>query len=199
MATQDVPAANVIIRFDALHNTISLAQGRGRGRQDKSSQIVLSERQDRPVSLLSDIESKQGKLLQDFKPGQHAPDAHKEHQAQLSRERGALGVLGQDLVSGQSLHVLNTYRTKTKATVHEDSSRARGSNKWVYKLTYESVLREVSAEAEHASKKTAKAQAAAHLIAALHTATSVMLSEKVRHNAPAEPATCFIPDTQVER
>ncbi|KAG1656436.1 hypothetical protein FOA52_006978 [Chlamydomonas sp. UWO 241] len=53
----DVPAANCVIRFDAMLHAVSFVQGRGRARAADSRFLVLSERPDRPASLLVDISS----------------------------------------------------------------------------------------------------------------------------------------------
>ena len=55
----DVPAANCVIRFDPMINSVSLVQGRGRARQPDSSFVVLCERQDRPTSTLAAVEAQQ--------------------------------------------------------------------------------------------------------------------------------------------
>lgn len=59
----DVPAANCVIRFDPMINSVSLVQGRGRARQANSSFVVLSEREDRPTSTLAAVEAQQLETL----------------------------------------------------------------------------------------------------------------------------------------
>ena len=60
----DVPEANCIIRFDPIQTPVSLIQGRGRARQEKSSFVVMEERKDRPLEKLAQAEVVQMNLLQ---------------------------------------------------------------------------------------------------------------------------------------
>ena len=59
----DVPAANCVIRFDPMINSVSFVQGRGRARRAESSFVVLSERHDRPTSTLAAVEAQQMEKL----------------------------------------------------------------------------------------------------------------------------------------
>ena len=43
-------------------------QGRGRARQADSSFVVLSEREDRPTTLLAEVEQLQSTIERDFQP-----------------------------------------------------------------------------------------------------------------------------------
>ena len=45
----DIAATNVVIRFDPILNPVSLAQSRGRARQESSDFVVLAQRPDRTV------------------------------------------------------------------------------------------------------------------------------------------------------
>ncbi|CAM9996653.1 unnamed protein product [Choristocarpus tenellus] len=66
----DVPAANCVIRFDAMEHAVSLVQGRGRARQEDSSFVVMSERLDRPATLLAEVEQDQLRLVREFNPSE---------------------------------------------------------------------------------------------------------------------------------
>jgi len=64
----DVPAANCVLRFDPMLNSVSLVQGRGRARHANSSFIVLSERPDRPTNRLVEAEHQQLEIVRNFQP-----------------------------------------------------------------------------------------------------------------------------------
>lgn len=90
----DIPAANCVIRFDAMLHTVSLVQGRGRARQENSSLVVLSERSDRPTSTLVRNEATQLELLQTLRPDANEESSlEAQRQAQESKETNAKGRL----------------------------------------------------------------------------------------------------------
>eukprot|EP00923_Selenidium_pygospionis_P049744 GHVN01085701.1.p1 GENE.GHVN01085701.1~~GHVN01085701.1.p1 ORF type:complete len:701 (-),score=185.94 GHVN01085701.1:406-2508(-) len=60
----DVPAANCVIRFDAMLTSVSLTQGRGRAREPKSDFVVMDERPDRSVARLMRAEQRQHEMLE---------------------------------------------------------------------------------------------------------------------------------------
>lgn len=64
----DVPAANCVVRYDAMLHAVSLVQGRGRARQEHSSLVVLAERADRPTAVLQRAEAAQMALVRGFQP-----------------------------------------------------------------------------------------------------------------------------------
>merc|ERR1719215_2488749 len=93
----DVPAANCVIRFDPMLNSVSFVQGRGRARQADSSFVVLSERADRTVAMLAGVEQQQLEIVRNFQPLPPAQGNEKERTAQLSREANARLVLKEGL------------------------------------------------------------------------------------------------------
>eukprot|EP00923_Selenidium_pygospionis_P049745 GHVN01085702.1.p1 GENE.GHVN01085702.1~~GHVN01085702.1.p1 ORF type:complete len:700 (-),score=196.38 GHVN01085702.1:406-2505(-) len=60
----DVPAANCVIRFDAMLTSVSLTQGRGRAREAKADFVVMDERPDRSVASLMRAEQRQKEMLE---------------------------------------------------------------------------------------------------------------------------------------
>ena len=154
----DIPAANVVIRFDAMVNSVSLVQGRGRARQENSSFIVLTERADRPTSKLEQVEAQQQDIVRNYQPKPNGVNyLEREKVAQKSRERGALGKLTTD---DPSLASLNLFCKKTKVILTETLTKT-ASGDWMCTLVYESVLRTVESDGcQAAGKKAAKRKAA---------------------------------------
>jgi len=62
----DIPQANLVIRFEPMHHSVSLVQSRGRGRQRESDFIVMEERKDRPVARLEEAEQLQNEFARTF-------------------------------------------------------------------------------------------------------------------------------------
>ncbi|OLQ10959.1 Endoribonuclease Dicer-like 2a [Symbiodinium microadriaticum] len=167
----DVPAANCVIRFDPMINSVSFVQGRGRARQEDSSFVVLSERPDRPTSSLAAVEAQQlEKIVRSFNPERVATDTRNETAAQRSRERNAREVLlTSDNASTNALAALNLYCKKTKVELQEEHST--DGKDFTCSLKYESVLRSVEATGSYGlkcraaeGKKQAKRAAAAALL-----------------------------------
>ena len=59
----DVPAANCVIRFDAVQNPVSMVQSRGRARQEGSSFVIMSETKKRPFADFEKSEEHQRNLI----------------------------------------------------------------------------------------------------------------------------------------
>ncbi|CAM9146245.1 unnamed protein product, partial [Ectocarpus sp. 8 AP-2014] len=55
----DVPDANCVVRYDPMDHAVSMVQGRGRARGEKSSFVVLCERADRTTADLEAVEQRQ--------------------------------------------------------------------------------------------------------------------------------------------
>ncbi|CAN0065109.1 unnamed protein product, partial [Ectocarpus sp. 4 AP-2014] len=55
----DVPDANCVVRYDPMDHAVSMVQGRGRARGEKSSFVVLCERADRTTADLEAVEQQQ--------------------------------------------------------------------------------------------------------------------------------------------
>lgn len=111
----DVPAANCVIRFDPMVNSVSFVQGRGRARQAESAYVVLAERSDRPTSALAAAEQQQLEMIRTFEVPA-AADPGQEVSAQRARERNAKEVLFGSLAASEALQVLNLFCKKTKAS-----------------------------------------------------------------------------------
>ena len=173
----DIPAANCVIRYDAMVHAVSLVQGRGRAREEDSSFVVLRERSDRTTADLEAVERQQLQLVKKFKPpaaGSAAAAAADAAlvAAQRSRERGArAGLLASAVAAdaGGVLGALNLFCKKTKVVLEESWSKGAGGL-WVCTLSYESPLRELHAAASAEGKKPAKKLAAAKLLADLRAA-----------------------------
>ncbi len=155
----DVPSANCVIRFDSMNHAVSLVQGRGRARQADSSFVVLSERADRPVSVLEDTERQQQELIQNFKLAPHSEvDREKEVLAQKSRERAAKGCLSGHVDVRTALSKLNLFCTKTK--IHAQVTQGGKKSNFETFIAYKSILRDVTGCGHGKDKKEAKRDAA---------------------------------------
>ena len=159
----DIPEANCVIRFDAMVHSVSMVQGRGRARHAKSSMIVLSERSDRSVSKLTEVEKLQRRIVSDFRPDaihNALPTTPKDIQVE------ARSLLSKD----PSLAGLNELCQKTKVSFEEhftEKSLSGWPNGWHCKLVYVFKQQQFFGEATGHSKKEAKASAAVHLMQAL--------------------------------
>jgi len=162
----DVPAANVVFRFDAVLNAVSYLQGRGRARAADSSFVVLSERPDRPASMLHEVEARQLAIAAEFCGGEQEGDGAKrkadEITAQRSRERGAQSTL-ENAAEQPALGTLNTYEKKTKAIVRESYNEGKGGSVEC-RMVYETCTRSVSSAGEAGGKKKAKKAAAVDML-----------------------------------
>jgi len=122
----DVPAANSIIRFDPIQTPVSLVQGRGRARQEKSTFVVMEEREDRPLENLAKAEKAQMNLLQTHS-AEILKEAHSEEylkkkvQAQIDRERTAHQYLKS--AKGNSTAIVKQFCTKIGSEVLESYSK----------------------------------------------------------------------------
>jgi superfamily II DNA or RNA helicase len=164
----DVPAANCVLRFDPMLNSVSLVQGRGRARQANSSFIVLSERPDRSTKRLVEAEHQQLDIVRNFQPQNLKPDNKKIRQAQESRERSAVSSLhAWDGSLSTSISTLNLCCKKTKVDLEERTSENTESvsvRHFNCCLLYESALRRLEAEGMAVDAKSAKRVAAQQLL-----------------------------------
>jgi len=163
----DVPEANVVITFDAIKDSVELAQRFGRARRAERRVVAMDERHDRPLQRLENVRREQDALIEKFEPRASPRNPAAELEAQQSRERGAVDVLQQD---ANPVLVLNLYVRKTKA-VSEESCRKDGAS-FVYMWTYQTSLRDIQAEGAATSKKAARTQCAANLLAQLRSAVN---------------------------
>jgi ERCC4-related helicase len=85
-----VPAANVVISYDHMKDSVELCQRSGRARQQDSSIVILDERPDRPLSALETARNVQDDIVARYEPST-APsvDQGAERTSQLSREHTA--------------------------------------------------------------------------------------------------------------
>lgn len=173
----DIPAANCVIRYDAMVHAVSLVQGRGRAREEDSSFVVLRERSDRTTADLEAVERQQQRLVKNFKPpaeGSAAAAAADKAlaAAQRSREKGARVVLLATAAvdGGGALSALNLFCKKTKVVLEEEKDWNKAGNMWAYTLSYESQLRKLAAIGTAPAIKAAKKLAAAKLLADLRAA-----------------------------
>ena len=159
-----MPAANVVISFDHLKNSVELAQRFGRARQAERRIVVMDQRPDRPIARLEEVRREQDALIASFEPAHAEHDMAKDVNAQTQRERGAREVLlGEH--GGGHVQQLNLYVKKTKALATEDCRKVDGQ--FLHIWTYQTVLRNESAEACGATKKDARKACAASLLAKL--------------------------------
>jgi ERCC4-related helicase len=166
----DIPAANVVIRFDSMHHAVSLVQGRGRARQADSDFIVLAERPDRTVQQLLHAETHQAEFIRRFQPALDEGMDASVAKAQRSRELSAKALLFKEHDEKTVLSVLNSYCSKTK--VHLDESYPEPlATSVCCSVVYTSALRSVSAVGTAPTKKGAKVRAALQLLALLRNAT----------------------------
>lgn len=63
----DIPAANCVIRFDAVTTPVSLVQSRGRARQADSSFVILNEAEGRSIQSLERAEHAQHEAISTLK------------------------------------------------------------------------------------------------------------------------------------
>jgi ERCC4-related helicase len=166
----DVPAANVVISFDPLKDTVELAQRFGRARQAQRCIVVMDQRHDRPILRLVEARCEQDKMIADFTPADTARDLAAEQQAQYNRERGAHAHLQGPVNPKNALAKLNLYVKKTKAHHTQDFRKDGGD--WVYISKYDSVLRSVIAEGRALSKATARQNCAMKLLLQLSEQTA---------------------------
>ena len=161
----DIPAANCVIRFDPVINTVSFNQGRGRARQENSSFVIMSEQAGRSAETLARAEQQQLNIVQSFQPTERdSRTIERERSAQQQRERSARLTLTSASEAG-ALSALNLYCKKTKVDLRENACKEAGQ--WVHTLAYESVLRSIAARGIGNRKKEARKRAAFDLISRL--------------------------------
>jgi len=162
----DVPAANCIIRFDPIQTPVSLIQGRGRARQEKSSFVVMEERKDRSLEKLAQAEHAQMSLLQTQSAGiidaaQSAEAIRKRQLSQQSRDFNAKNYLLTATKEGNSsiINIIKTFCTKSDREVVE-VCKASGGGAWKYTVRVLGAGGEqVQAEATEKTKQKAKEEA----------------------------------------
>ena len=162
----DVPAANVVISFDRLKDSVELCQRIGRARSMNRAIVIMAERPDRPVARLDEVRLEQDAQIAAFTPAETARDLAAEQTAQRSRERGAVSVLTNP--TGSPMADLTQFAKKTKARLTEDYHKDDAA--WVCNMGYHTVLRQLSSRGQAGSKKLAKKTCAAALLLQLKAA-----------------------------
>ena len=158
----DIPAANCVIRFDPVINTVSFNQGRGRARQEDSSFVIMREQEGRSAETLARAEKRQLEIVQNFQPAEHDTQSlERERSAQQQREGNARLALS-STSEASALSDINLYCKKAKVDLREHACKE--ATDWVYTLAYESVLRSISTRGVGKSKKEARKRAATDLI-----------------------------------
>jgi hypothetical protein len=167
----DVPEANCIIRFDPIQTPVSLIQGRGRARQEKSSFVVMEERKDRPLEKLAQAEVVQMNLLQAQSEGiidaaQSAEALRKRRAAEKSRESSATIWLHAAVAEGKipPMNMLKTFCAKSDREVVEVCKKS--GNLWHAVIRVLGVGgEEVQGEVKEQSKQKAKEEACRIILA----------------------------------
>lgn len=167
----DVPKANVVISFDALKDSVELAQRFGRARQAERRIVAMDERRDRPIARLEQVRREQDALIEVFQPDPALRDPEAEAEAQRSRERGASQLLDVKCNENNPLQTLNLYAKKTKAVTTEEVRKDQQG--FLYEWSYQTPLRQLRAEGRASSKKAAKMACALKLLSALRAMTNV--------------------------
>lgn len=158
----DLPAANCVIRFDAMQHAVSLVQGRGRARQEQSSFVVLSERAGRSASALADTERQQLDLIRNFKPESLEESQESRIASQKSREIMAKNSLYGLLTKLTAMSRLNVFSQKTKTHLRiRSETNEKG---FVTTIHYKSALRNLEVRVYAANKKASKQDAALQMV-----------------------------------
>lgn len=123
----DIPAANCVIRFDAVTTPVSLVQSRGRARQADSSFVILSETEGRSVQSLERAEHAQHEAISTLKSNDDDSREMiliKRKRAQESRRNTArplLAAFRQGTNKQPPLATLNAYAQKVSGEVVEST------------------------------------------------------------------------------
>ncbi len=162
----DVPAANVVISYDHLKDTVELCQRFGRARQKTSSLTLMSERKDRPLSVLKDVKTRQESIIKEFDPTQNQNMSMARQQSIRDRERAAFSILKDTAGCEQSpQECLNVYCAKTKAVLKNESLECGPDKIFRCKLLYSSLSKNnFVGSGEGNTKKQAQRQAATNIL-----------------------------------
>lgn len=152
----DIPAANCVIRFDAIQTPVSLVQSRGRARQEDSSFVVMSESKDTSRSLesLQQCEHNQLALIKEMSLQASEGNSNgvdqcneinaKRIQAQDSRIKSAASVLVQYFTSitlqKQEVNATSVLKNYAQKVAGEVTERATVVNKKVLPQQFEGIV-----------------------------------------------------------
>ena len=173
----DVPAANCVVRFDSMVNSVSLTQSRGRARQANSSFIVMNERSDRTTRDLEAAEETQMQVCENYKcvpktAEDEAEILELDRLLQRKKEEDSLIKINNrivndgDISEANSLALLDIICKETKVDLL-DSIGGKPSS---VTLTYDSILRKcqttinIIGNVSKKSQKVAKRKAAKELL-----------------------------------
>ena len=189
----DVPAANVVISYDHLKDTVELCQRFGRARQKTSSLTLMSERKDRPLSVLKDVKTRQESIIKEFDPTQNQNMSMARQQSIRDRERAAFSILKDTAGCEQSpQECLNVYCAKTKAVLKNESLECGPDKIFRCKLLYSSLTSEtdIVGNGEGNTKKHATNQSALSICGRRGRRSGVWAGRRIRLGLP-----CFLPRT----
>ena len=160
----DVPAANVVITYNHMKDSVELCQREGRARQADCVFVVMEQRRDRPVARLRQVQTSQEHIIRNFNPVSVTLKTAAMMQSQSDRQRHAnRWLLEQPCNRSDWQAALNFYRQKTKGNVEESLLISDAGSRSV-KLTYTNPTFSMEAEGTGFTKKAAKYQAAHKLV-----------------------------------
>lgn len=138
----------------------------------------MSERPDRPVSMLMEVEQQQLKIVREFVPQPIMVDNEALQRAQFSRETTALrflAVADMDETINPAMHnplaKINSFAQKTKTNLLDSFSYNEASGQWRCVLQYRSIVQEQTGIGFGPQKGVAKANACQELINAFLAAS----------------------------
>ncbi|KAI8898107.1 P-loop containing nucleoside triphosphate hydrolase protein [Globomyces pollinis-pini] len=132
----DIPAANCVVRFDAMQTPVSFIQSRGRARQANSSFIVMNESKSKTVPDLVNAESNQKSIIDEFSRIDHNLEKVRQalnvkstnaklYSTNVKKQQGYSYILqffSGALPSQSELAVLNSYVQKVEAKIDQTVS-----------------------------------------------------------------------------
>ena len=126
------PAANCVILFDHVLNTVSFNQGQGCACQQGISFVIMSEQAGQSAEALAHVKQQQLSILQNFQPTKRdAGTIEREVSTQKDCECIARSVLCSEVVVSPNL-ALHLYPKKTKVNLREQIFKDKGV--WVMHL-----------------------------------------------------------------
>jgi len=153
----DISKSNCVIRFDPIQTGVSFVQGRGRARQENSSHIITSQRNDRPIEIFENVENIQAKLSSNYVPSKSKDITNtmmnEEIKAQKNRENNAYTFLKENkskLTIITAIGILAGFVSKTKADLEEFIGNG------CYILIYSSCIRKIQIQIKSLNLKTNK-------------------------------------------
>jgi hypothetical protein len=127
----------------------------------------MSERKDRPLSALKDVQRRQESIIKDFVPGQNQDMSMARQQSIRDRERAALSILNDKARCEQRpLECLNTYCTKTKAVVVPEFTEFLDGSHKIFRcnISFSSRSKNIVEYGEGTTKKEAQNESAKKIL-----------------------------------